>query len=223
MLKKSSLASSKASTKSQFISWKGLISYPESQKLQNNCLLSEDILTLLGCEHVECATLGYRYKIKDISHSVLNRLQSRDIPIYLSERGGKLTFHNPGQLVIYPVINLKSFGLSLKSYISLLLECSQELLAELGITTERDEKNSGLFVGKSKILSLGLRVQSGRSTHGLALNINNSLNLFLKLEPCGHKSLTMTSTKDCLGHSLLLEEVFYSWAQIFLKKLKNLS
>ncbi len=122
------------------------------------------------------------------------------------DRGGGLTAHEPGQLVLYPIINLDHYGFSIPDFISLLEDTMIDFLAELGLNSSRSACGPGVFVGDHKIGFIGLRIKERITQHGLALNILNDANIFNAIDPCGIKCLRVTSA---IHHTDLTEPMSY--------------
>jgi lipoyl(octanoyl) transferase len=133
-------------------------------------------------------------------------LSSTDIPLVQSDRGGQVTYHGPGQLLVYTLLDLKRLGLNIRQLVSALQNAVIALLKDYGIhATSRDDA-PGVYVDKAKICSLGLRVRRGCCYHGLSLNIDMDLQPFSKINPCGYQNLKVTQLKD-LGINLNLARV----------------
>ncbi len=115
-----------------------------------------------------------------------------DIPVIQSDRGGQVTYHGPGQQVMYVLLNLKRRKLGVRELVTLLEQCVVNTLAEKGIEAHPRADAPGVYVGKYKICSLGLRIRKGCSFHGLALNIDRDLSPFHRINPCGYAGLDMT-------------------------------
>ena len=116
-----------------------------------------------------------------------------DIPVIQVDRGGQVTYHGPGQWVIYLLVNLRRRGLGVRDLVDLIERSSVALLAEYGIEAAPDPAAPGVYVAGEKIASLGLRVRRGCSYHGLALNVDMDLEPFQRINPCGHAGLQVTS------------------------------
>lgn len=125
-------------------------------------------------------------------------LMPGDIPVVKVDRGGQVTYHGPGQLVIYTLIDLKRARLSVRELVCAIEKSLKALLAIYGIQAETRDKAPGVYVGDAKIASLGLRIRRGRSYHGLALNVDVDLAPFQRINPCGYQGLRMTRLKDLL-------------------------
>jgi len=128
-------------------------------------------------------------------------LMPGDIPVIKVDRGGQVTYHGPGQMVIYTLIDLKRAGLNVRELVCAIELSLKALLASYGIKAETRDKAPGVYVGDAKIASLGLRIRRGRSYHGLALNVDVDLEPFQRINPCGYQGLQMTRLKDLLSGS----------------------
>ena len=126
------------------------------------------------------------------------------IPVVKSDRGGEITYHGPGQVVLYALIDLARRGIKVKEFVALLEQAVIDLMNEgasaLGPRAERRPGAPGVYVGGAKLAALGIRVTRGRSYHGLALNVDMDLAPFRAIDPCGFPGLQVTQTKD-LGFS----------------------
>ncbi|MBB1200182.1 lipoyl(octanoyl) transferase LipB [Enterobacteriaceae bacterium 89] len=115
-----------------------------------------------------------------------------DIPVIQSDRGGQVTYHGPGQQVMYVLLNLKRRKLGVRELVTLLEQTVVNTLAEFGIESHPRADAPGVYVGEKKICSLGLRIRKGCSFHGLALNVAMDLSPFLRINPCGYAGMEMT-------------------------------
>jgi len=123
-------------------------------------------------------------------------LMPGDIPVVKVDRGGQVTYHGPGQQVIYFLINLRRRKMGVRELVTLIENGIVASLADFGITACAKPDAPGVYVDDKKIASLGLRVRKGCSFHGLALNINMDLSPFLRINPCGYAGLEMLQTSD---------------------------
>lgn len=146
------------------------------------------------CEHPPVYTLGQAGKREHI-------LNPSDVPVVQSDRGGQVTYHGPGQVVIYTLINLRRAGYGIREMVMRLENSVIQLLAENGIQAAGRRDAPGVYVDDAKIAALGLRVRRGCAYHGIALNIELDLSPFLGINPCGYKDLGVTSTRQ-LGITL---------------------
>lgn len=130
-------------------------------------------------------------------------LMAGDIPVIQSDRGGQVTYHGPGQQVMYVMLNLKRRKIGVRELVTLLEQTVVDTLAELGIDAHPRADAPGVYVGEKKICSLGLRIRKGCSFHGLALNINMDLSPFLRINPCGYAGMEMTQVSASHAASTL--------------------
>lgn len=121
-----------------------------------------------------------------------------DIPVVAADRGGQVTYHGPGQLIFYPLVQLRRRGLDVRQLVSALEQSVIAWLAELGIAAATRARAPGVYVDDAKIASLGLRIRRGRSYHGLAVNVAMDLAPFARINPCGYAGLRMTQVADLL-------------------------
>jgi lipoyl(octanoyl) transferase len=140
-------------------------------------------------EHPPVFTLGQAGKREHL-------LQATDIPIVPIDRGGQITYHGPGQVVVYVLVDLKRRGYGVKELVSRMEEAVIDLLAESGVKAERKSGAPGVYVNGAKIAALGLRIKQGRSYHGLALNVDMDLSPFALINPCGYPGMAVTQTRD---------------------------
>ena len=123
-------------------------------------------------------------------------LKQTDIPIVQSDRGGQVTYHGPGQVIIYLLIDLRRKSIGVKRLVELLEQSIVELLNDYNIVSQARADAHGVYVDEAKIASLGLRVHSGCSYHGVALNVNMNISPFSLINPCGFPGLAITQLKD---------------------------
>ena len=133
-------------------------------------------------------------------------LDPGDIPIVQSDRGGQVTYHGPGQLMIYSLFDLKRAGLGIKQFVDKLQQSIILMLAEHNIVAHTQEGAPGVYVDGAKICSMGLRVRKGCTYHGMSLNVNMDLGPFSRINPCGCRQLKMTQMKDFIPN-VTLEQV----------------
>jgi lipoyl(octanoyl) transferase len=149
-------------------------------------------------EHPPVYTLGLNRK--DV------RLPTRqDIPVVMVDRGGKITYHGPGQVVIYLLVDLKRKGLNVRQLVSAMEDSIVDLLAKSGIESAARADAPGVYVNDRKVASLGLRLKQERCYHGLALNVEMDLSPFLAIDPCGYQGMQVTQLKD-LGVTLTSQQ-----------------
>jgi lipoyl(octanoyl) transferase len=148
-------------------------------------------------EHPPVFTLGLAGKREHILHV-------SDIPIIPIDRGGQVTYHGPGQLVAYLLLDLKRRGYGVRELVQRMEQAVIDLLADYGIEGQRRDKAPGVYVSEKKIAALGLRIKDGMSYHGLALNVDMDLTPFGYINPCGYEGLEVTQlsalgVQDSLG------------------------
>ncbi len=139
-------------------------------------------------EHPPVFTMG-------LNASKEHLLAPGDIPVVQIDRGGQVTFHGPGQLMIYPLLDLRRLGMGVRTLVTALEQSVVDLAAEFGITAASRADAPGVYVGSEKLASVGLRIRRGCSFHGMALNIDIDIEPFSRINPCGYAELRMTDFK----------------------------
>lgn len=162
--------------------WQQMQHYTDHRNQQ-----SEDQLWLV--EHPPVFTQGQAGKAEHI-------LAPGNIPVIQVDRGGQITYHGPGQIVAYPLIDLRRHGIGVKSLINGIEQAIINTIAEYNITASRKTDAPGVYVNDAKIASLGLRIRKGCSFHGLAFNVKMDLEPFSRINPCGFSGLAMTQLSD---------------------------
>jgi lipoyl(octanoyl) transferase len=140
-------------------------------------------------EHTPVFTLGTAADQKHI-------LNAKGIPVIQSDRGGEVTYHGPGQLVIYFMIDVKRSKLGPKILVKTLQEFTKSLLKEYSIDSEFIDGAPGVYVNEKKIASIGLRISKGKTYHGISINVDMDLAPFSYINPCGYEGLKVTQIKD---------------------------
>jgi lipoyl(octanoyl) transferase len=140
-------------------------------------------------EHPPVFTLGMNGKPEHV-------LAPRDIPVIQTDRGGQVTYHGPGQLVVYPLIDLKRAGLGVRDLVSALERAVIGYAGELGIAAQARREAPGVYVDGRKLASVGLRIRRGASYHGIAINVSMDLEPFSRINPCGYAGLKMTQLAE---------------------------
>jgi lipoate-protein ligase B len=151
--------------------------------------------TVLLLEHYPTITLGANKNDNKLLQT-RQKLAQKNIDIVEVRRGGGTTAHNPGQIVIYPIISLTSLNLGISEYIRQLEAIGIELLNTLSISAQRLKGKPGLWHDEKKIASIGVKVKKHVTFHGMAININNDLDIFENIVPCGIKNVRMTSVQN---------------------------
>ena len=196
----------------------GFLDYKDSwnyqKELQKKVLIGDCSDSIIFVEHDSVYTFG---KNSDKS----NLLVSKDskIKIYETERGGEITYHGPGQIVCYPILNLKNFKQSVTWYMRALEEVIIETLKLFNIKATRKDGLTGVWVKDEKIGAQGVRMTKWVTMHGFALNVNTDLRFFNDIIPCGIKDFGVTSIEKIIGKeqdlSLVKEHILISFAKVF--------
>jgi lipoate-protein ligase B len=169
---------------------------------RKNDRLDTDLFILL--EHPSVFTLGRRGGLENLSVSE-DFLKQNGIQVIHVERGGNITYHGPGQLVLYPIIDLQRAGLSVAEFVSFLEEVMIRTAANWGISAKRNPLNRGVWVGGNKLGSVGIALRRWISFHGLALNVNLSLEPFDWINPCGMEGIGVTSVEKELNRKIPMD------------------
>jgi lipoyl(octanoyl) transferase len=151
-------------------------------------------------EHAPVFTQGQAGKAEHV-------LFPGDIPVVQVDRGGQVTYHGPGQLVVYLLLDVRRSSVGVRELVSRMERSLIELLASYGVSAAAKPDAPGVYVDGAKIASLGLRIRNGRSFHGLALNVDMDLQPFSRINPCGYAGMAMTQLADQLGEPVALAEV----------------
>ena len=163
------------------------------------------------CEHPPVFTLG-------LNASKDHLLTPGDIPVVQIDRGGQVTYHGPGQLMVYPLIDIRRANIGVRRLVTALEQSVVDMVAEFDIDAAARSDAPGVYVDAKKLASVGLRIRRGASFHGMALNIDVELEPFTRINPCGYKELEMTDLHR-LGIELNLEETSEKLLPHFLKHL----
>lgn len=207
----------------------GLSYYAETYSLQQELVskrksgeLESDLF--LVTEHPATFTLGRRGGRENLMVSEAF-LKDRNIPLIHIERGGDITFHGEGQLVVYPIIDLRKNKLTVGDYVALLEEVMLQLAGRYGVNAGRDSRNNGIWVGDKKLGSVGIAIRHGIAFHGLALNVDLSLEPFSWVNPCGLSGVSMTTLAIETGKVITVAGVKKSLpavlAKVFQRNFKN--
>ena len=211
------------------LQWLGSCDYEEGLKLQTETALQvreSRVAQILACEHPTVITLGKRGQpLTDILTSI-EILREKNIKIVATDRGGQATLHNSGQLVIYPIIPLREWGLGVKNYVDCLERATAHFLAEYGIEVTRGYE-PGLFSEGHKIAAFGIRVDRGVTLHGLAININNDLESFSLIRQCGQISRPTSVQKEMESFGVTKKDWNFAeetekWKTLFLGEVDEL-
>ncbi|MCE8037255.1 lipoyl(octanoyl) transferase LipB [Halomonas sp. MCCC 1A11062] len=140
-------------------------------------------------------------------------LMPGDIPVVQTDRGGQVTYHGPGQVVLYPLLDVRRSRLGVRDLVSALENAVIAVLAEQGVEARARPDAPGVYVGGAKIASLGLRIRRGASYHGVALNVDADLSPFARINPCGYAGMAMTRLADLVAEPPSAEQVGLSLAR----------
>ena len=200
----------------------GLVDYQKGLLLQERLLNSRkrgaisDVLLLL--QHPSVFTIGRSGIVENIIVAK-ETLVKEGIPVFHTNRGGDVTYHGRGQIVGYPILNLRENGLTAHQYIWNLEEVVIRTLVNFGIGGQRVSGRRGVWVGEEKVCALGLRVSGEVSMHGFALNVNTNLKYFTYIIPCGITGVSITSVSKLLGHEVeigeIQENLLWHFSQVF--------
>ena len=217
-----------------FVDW-GLVPYSDAYKRQNELfeaairkkLNQEDTTNMVVfCEHPHVITIG---KNGAISNLLLQEevLKEKQVELYHINRGGDITYHGPGQLVGYPIIDLEAFHIGLKAYIHLLEEIIIQLLDRYAIRGERLSGAAGVWIQADhpqkarKICAIGVRSSRYVTMHGFALNVSTDLSYFGLINPCGFKDKGVTSLEKELNAKIDMEPLKYKLRTIFREQFRD--
>ncbi|MGE4570213.1 MAG: lipoyl(octanoyl) transferase LipB [Gammaproteobacteria bacterium] len=175
------------------ICWRSMVSFTESRD-EN----TPDELWVV--EHNPVLTQGLSGKAEHL-------LSTTNIPIVHSDRGGQITYHGPGQLVVYCLIDIKRLGIGVKKMVSIIEQSIIDLLLDYKIQAKRKSGAPGVYVDGDKIAALGLKIKKGRTYHGLSLNIDMDLEPFKLINPCGYANLKVTQMQDLADNTLFFNTI----------------
>lgn len=196
------------------IRYLGEVDYLETwQKMQDftNSRQPESADEFWFLQHPAVYTLGKNGKAEHV-------LNQKNIPLVNSDRGGQVTYHGPGQIVVYTLIDLTRLKIGVRELVTIIEQSIIDLLASYGVESSAKREAPGVYVNNAKIAALGLRVRKGCSFHGLALNVDMDLEPFSRINPCGYEGLEVTRLCDLVA-GISLDKVMTDLQQILLKKL----
>jgi len=173
--------------------WEEMKSFTENRD-------SDTLDELWTLEHNSVFTQGLSGKPEHL-------LKATQIPIIQSDRGGQITYHAPGQLIIYCLIDIKRLGIGIKKMVSIIEQSLIEFLSTYDITAHTLNGAPGVYVNDSKIAALGLKVKQGRTYHGLSLNIDMDLSPYKLINPCGYRDLKVTQMRNLTDNMLSITNI----------------
>lgn len=196
----------------------GLVEYHAAYRLQAELVskrISDKINdTLLLLEHPDIITIGKSGTIDNVLVPQ-EQLESKGISLVFVDRGGDVTYHGPGQLVGYPIINLKKRGEDLHQYVRDIEEIIIRTVNDFGIKACRDESHPGVWVDNQEIAAIGIRLKKWVTMHGFALNVNTDLDKFSLINPCGFSDRKATSVSKLLSQDVSMTVVIRSLVSHF--------
>lgn len=163
-------------------------------------------------EHDQVFTQGQAGKAEHL-------LAPGDIPVVQVDRGGQVTYHGPGQLVVYTLVDIKRLGLGVRDLVNHLEHSIVDLLAQYAVSAYPKPDAPGVYVDEAKIASLGLRIKKGCAYHGLALNVDMDLEPFSRINPCGYEGMAVTQLREQTAESVSVEQVSTQWLTGFVSRL----
>jgi lipoyl(octanoyl) transferase len=175
--------------------WLGRVEYEPTWRAMQRRTEQADTTTrdeIWFLEHPPVFTMGMNARAEHL-------LAVGDIPVVDIDRGGQVTYHGPGQLVVYPLLDLSRRSLGVRALVEAIERAVIDTLAHWDIRARGKREAPGVYVGERKIASIGLRIRRGRSYHGLALNVGMDLEPFARINPCGHAGLQMTQVSTLGG------------------------
>jgi lipoate-protein ligase B len=196
----------------------GLVPYGQALELQHRLVAAQkngaggDALLLL--QHPAVLTLGRRANAGNIIATQAELARER-IEIFNVERGGDVTYHGPGQLVGYPIFNLRHFRKDVSWFVESMAEVLVRTLAEYGVHGQYRRDMPGVWVGDNKIVAIGVRIESWITYHGFAFNVNTDMRHWQLIVPCGIADKGVTSLSDVLGHTVTTDDVVPVVARYF--------
>ena len=173
--------------------WQEMVSFTKNR----NSRTKDELWTL---EHRSVFTQGLSGKPEHL-------LKETNIEVIQSDRGGQITYHGPGQLIIYCLIDIKRLGIGVKQMVNIIENSIMNLLSDYSITSHKIPGAPGVYVDGSKIAALGLKVKRGKTYHGLSLNIDMNLAPYGLINPCGYKDLNVTQMSDLTDNKLELDKI----------------
>ena len=173
--------------------WQEMVSFTENRSDQ-----TEDELWTL--EHRSVFTQGLNGKPEHL-------LKKSEIDIIQSDRGGQITYHGPGQIIVYCLIDIKRLGIGVKEMVRIIEKSIIDLLGDYSIPSHKIAGAPGVYVDGSKIAALGLKVKRGKTYHGLSLNVDMNLSPYKLINPCGYRDLNVTQMSNLTDNNLELDKI----------------
>ena len=190
------------------ITWEEMKSFTENRD-------SDTLDELWTLEHNSVFTQGLSGKSKHL-------LKETQIPVIQSDRGGQITYHAPGQLIIYCLIDIKRLGIGIKKMVSIIEQSLIEFLSSYDITAHTLKGAPGVYVNDSKIAALGLKVKHGKTYHGLSLNIDMDLSPYKLINPCGYSDLKVTQMRNLTDNILSISDIQHELSEHLINSVAKL-
>ncbi len=195
----------------------GLVDYASGWRLQQavaDGVRSGEAPALILLEHPPTYTFGTRVTAE---HLLLSEAAcaARGIEVHRTNRGGDITFHGPGQIVGYPIIDLRALGIGARAYVHALESMLIDVLARFGIAAATFGRNPGVWIGDAKIAAIGVRISRGITTHGFALNVNTDLSYYDGIVACGLRDVGVTSMQACAHAAFEMRDVEDEIVRVF--------
>lgn len=188
-------------------SYLGTVDFDSAFIIQRNlwsAAKNKNQVSIMGLDHPAVITLGRRAELS----------QAVNLPVVKSTRGGLVTLHSEGQLVIYTILNLKEHQIGVKDFVLRLLETTQKTFSDFNVNTFIDDQQVGLYTKQGKIAFCGLEIKEGVSQHGISINISNDLRLFNEIESCGVQKLATDKLQN-YRYDVDMKQFFKAWVQNF--------
>jgi lipoyl(octanoyl) transferase len=173
---------------------------------------------IIFVEHEPVITFG-KNADPNFLHFSKSYLESNGIDLFDTDRGGEITAHMPGQLVVYPILSLPSYGLGARDYISVLERTVIAIIAEYGVAAATHKEYPGVWIDERKVCAVGVRIKNRTSMHGIAFNICNNLDLFNLMTPCGIRGKSVCSLSQIVSNVISVDDVKKKFAQQFMAQL----
>ena len=175
------------------------------EKLQKNVIYNKNSAYLLFVDYKDHIFTQGKYGKNENILVDTNKLTNLGINLYKTDRGGDVTYHGPGQIVCYPILNLKIMKLTVKKYVFLLEQLIMDYLKDLNIKSARIDGKPGIWVDDCKIASIGVNIKKFVTKHGFSINVNNETKYNNYINPCGYSDLIFTSVKDLIDTEISYE------------------
>lgn len=187
----------------------GLIEYEKCHAMQRDLVrlrkFNEIEDSLIVCEHPSVFTVGRTGNPANL-YGGQEALQRFSASVITADRGGDITYHGPGQIVLYPIIDLSGYGKDMHAYLRMLEDAVISFLSMYDVCGTRVPGKTGVWVKGEKISFIGIAASNWVTYHGVSININNDLAPFAVMHPCGHKEVIITSLSKILGHEIVMQE-----------------